>query len=150
MWILTNQQGAWWCNALQLPSEKMLWNPTFPLCTNVLGMRTNVDCLVLSCAMQSNGVATWAFSDDWKWWHIKSLHFVWFSAAMTKFYAIYPVIWHHNINVMAHNINVMAHNLGSFNVYKSTNFTNKSDISYLKTSRAFDVLIHSGKPNSVG
>ena len=21
MWILTNQQGAWWCNALQLPSE---------------------------------------------------------------------------------------------------------------------------------
>ena len=24
----------------------------------------------------------------------------------------------------------------------------KSDISYLKTSRAFDVLIHSGKPNS--
>jgi len=26
---------------------------------------------------------------------------------------------------------------------------NKSDISYLKTSRAFDVLIHSGKPNSV-
>jgi len=25
-----------------------------------------------------------------------------------------------------------------------------SDISYLKTSRAFDVLIHSGKPNSVG
>ena len=28
--------------------------------------------------------------------------------------------------------------------------TNKSDISYLKTSRAFDILIHSGKPNSVG
>ena len=27
---------------------------------------------------------------------------------------------------------------------------NKSDISYLKTSRAFDVLIHSGKPNAVG
>ena len=27
---------------------------------------------------------------------------------------------------------------------------NKSDISYLKTSRVFDVLIHSGKPNSVG
>jgi len=27
---------------------------------------------------------------------------------------------------------------------------NKSDISYLKTSRAFDVLIHSGKSNSVG
>jgi len=27
---------------------------------------------------------------------------------------------------------------------------NKSDISYLKTSRTFDVLIHSGKPNSVG
>jgi len=27
---------------------------------------------------------------------------------------------------------------------------NKSDISYLKTSQAFDVLIHSGKPNSVG
>ena len=27
---------------------------------------------------------------------------------------------------------------------------NKSDISYLKTSRAFDVLIHSVKPNSVG
>ena len=27
---------------------------------------------------------------------------------------------------------------------------NKSDISYLKTSLAFDVLIHSGKPNSVG
>ena len=27
---------------------------------------------------------------------------------------------------------------------------NKSDTSYLKTSRAFDVLIHSGKPNSVG
>jgi len=26
---------------------------------------------------------------------------------------------------------------------------NKSDISYLKTSLAFDVLIHSGKPNSV-
>ena len=26
---------------------------------------------------------------------------------------------------------------------------NKSDISYPKTSRAFDVLIHSGKPNSV-
>jgi len=26
----------------------------------------------------------------------------------------------------------------------------KSDISYLKTSRAFDVMIHSGKPNSVG
>jgi len=29
-------------------------------------------------------------------------------------------------------------------------YPNKSDISYLKTSRAFDVLIHSGKPNSVG
>ena len=28
MWILTNQQAAWWCNALQLPSEKMLWNPS--------------------------------------------------------------------------------------------------------------------------
>ena len=28
MWIVTNQQGAWWCNALQLPSEKMLWNPS--------------------------------------------------------------------------------------------------------------------------
>jgi len=27
---------------------------------------------------------------------------------------------------------------------------NKSDISYLKTSQAFDILIHSGKPNSVG
>jgi len=27
---------------------------------------------------------------------------------------------------------------------------NKSDISYLKTSRVFDVVIHSGKPNSVG
>jgi len=27
---------------------------------------------------------------------------------------------------------------------------NKSDISYPKTSWAFDVLIHSGKPNSVG
>ena len=27
--------------------------------------------------------------------------------------------------------------------------TNKSDISYLKTSQAFDVLIHSGKSNSV-
>ena len=27
---------------------------------------------------------------------------------------------------------------------------NNSDISYLKTSRAFDVVIHSGKPNSVG
>ena len=26
----------------------------------------------------------------------------------------------------------------------------KSDISYLKTSWAFDVLIHSGKPTSVG
>jgi len=26
----------------------------------------------------------------------------------------------------------------------------RSDISYLKTSQAFDVLIHSGKPNSVG
>jgi len=31
MWILlTNQQAAWWCNALQLPSEKMLWNPSIP------------------------------------------------------------------------------------------------------------------------
>jgi len=29
-------------------------------------------------------------------------------------------------------------------------FNNKSDISYLKTSWAFDVVIHSGKPNSVG
>ena len=27
---------------------------------------------------------------------------------------------------------------------------NKSDISYLKTSRAFDILTHSGKPNAVG
>ena len=27
---------------------------------------------------------------------------------------------------------------------------NKSDISYLKTSQAFDVPIHSGKPNTVG
>ena len=26
----------------------------------------------------------------------------------------------------------------------------KSDISYLKASQTFDVLIHSGKPNSVG
>ena len=32
----------------------------------------------------------------------------------------------------------------------SSNVMNKSDISYLKTSQAFDVLIHSGKPNSVG
>ena len=28
MWILTNQQEAWWCNALQLPSEKILWTPS--------------------------------------------------------------------------------------------------------------------------
>ena len=28
VWILTNQQGAWRCNALQLSSEKMLWNPS--------------------------------------------------------------------------------------------------------------------------
>jgi len=27
---------------------------------------------------------------------------------------------------------------------------NKSDISYRKPSRAFDIVIHSGKPNSVG
>jgi len=27
IWILANQQAAWWCNALQLRSEKMLWNP---------------------------------------------------------------------------------------------------------------------------
>jgi len=34
---------------------------------------------------------------------------------------------------------------------KSSNlWKNKSDISYLKTSQAFDVLIHSVKPNSVG
>ena len=30
MWILTNRQAAWWCHALQLPSEKMLWNPSIP------------------------------------------------------------------------------------------------------------------------
>ena len=24
----TLQQAAWWCNALQLPGEKMLWNPS--------------------------------------------------------------------------------------------------------------------------
>jgi len=34
--------------------------------------------------------------------------------------------------------------------YLSFDLPNKSDISYLKTSQAFDVLIHSGKPNSVG
>jgi len=34
--------------------------------------------------------------------------------------------------------------------YSRTHYRNKSDISYLKTSQAFDVLIHSGKPNSVG
>jgi len=28
VWILTNQQAAWWCNALQLPGEKMQWNPS--------------------------------------------------------------------------------------------------------------------------
>ena len=28
MWIVTNQQGAWWCNALQLPNEKTLWTPS--------------------------------------------------------------------------------------------------------------------------
>jgi len=28
MSILTNKQAAWRCNALQLPSEKMLWNPS--------------------------------------------------------------------------------------------------------------------------
>jgi len=28
MWTLTNQQGAWWCNALQLPGEKILRNPS--------------------------------------------------------------------------------------------------------------------------
>ena len=28
MWTITNQQAAWWCNALQLPSENMLWNPS--------------------------------------------------------------------------------------------------------------------------
>jgi len=28
MWILSNQQAAWWCHALELPSEKMLWNPS--------------------------------------------------------------------------------------------------------------------------
>ena len=32
MLILTNQQGAWWCNVLQLPSEKMLWNPSVRDC----------------------------------------------------------------------------------------------------------------------
>ena len=35
MWILTNHQSAWWCNALQLPSEKMLWNPCIQLALNV-------------------------------------------------------------------------------------------------------------------
>jgi len=35
-------------------------------------------------------------------------------------------------------------------LYICISLSNKSDISYLKTSRAFDVLIHSGKPNSVG
>jgi len=29
-------------------------------------------------------------------------------------------------------------------------FCNKSDISYLKTSQALDVLIHSGKPYTAG
>jgi len=28
MWMLTNQQAAWECNALRLPREKMLWNPS--------------------------------------------------------------------------------------------------------------------------
>ena len=28
MRILTNQQAAWWCNALQLLNEKMSWNPS--------------------------------------------------------------------------------------------------------------------------
>jgi len=33
MWILTNQQGTWtWSfNALQLPSEKMLWNSSIEI-----------------------------------------------------------------------------------------------------------------------
>ena len=38
----------------------------------------------------------------------------------------------------------------NFFLWWHSNAKNKSDISYLKTSRAFDVLIHSGKPNSVG
>jgi len=28
MCVFINQQGAWWCNALQLPSKKMLWKPS--------------------------------------------------------------------------------------------------------------------------
>ena len=31
-WILTNQQAAWWCNALQFPWYNAPWNPSI-LCT---------------------------------------------------------------------------------------------------------------------
>ena len=40
--------------------------------------------------------------------------------------------------------------VGLPNMHSNDNKTNKSDISYLKTSLAFDVPIHSGKPYSVG
>jgi len=46
MRILTNQQGAWWCNALQLPGERMLWNPS----TLALLASFNASCLVLCIA----------------------------------------------------------------------------------------------------
>ena len=51
-------------------------------------------------------------------------------------------------NVMSYTLCVCVHIFGTCIIFNV--LYNKSDISYLKTSRAFDVLIHSGKPNSVG
>jgi len=44
----------------------------------------------------------------------------------------------------------VAVNCGQVYMSILSSCTNKSDISYLKTNRAFNVLIHSGKPNSFG
>jgi len=60
MWILTNQQTAW-CNALQLPSEKVLWNPfleTPSPSPNIIFAATLLGLLASDCLMHVTSHST--------------------------------------------------------------------------------------------
>ena len=53
MWILINQRAVWWCDALQLPSEKILQNPPIQLISTFLHLFIGVS-LCIFCEVTYN------------------------------------------------------------------------------------------------
>jgi len=69
------------------------------------------------------------------------------SGSMTTMEHYGTLAWSHSSGVRTL-ISSLIHSLVFLN--QCPTVENKSDISYLKTSQTFNVLIHSGKPSSVG